>query len=101
MLDIRAPRIISRSSKPNILEECSDESWDVPAGATGDEAAIVVDMQCPIWLQDIQVINGVGDHSTKEFTVLGAHDGAGPWEQLFTGELEEGMVEVSLVTYLE
>ena len=57
-------------------------------------------MKCPIKLQEIKLINGVGDFSTKGFTVFGAHAGDGPWVKLFGGALEKGTDEVLTINAL-
>ena len=59
-----------------------------------EKAEIVIDMKCPIKLKEIQLVNGVGDFSSKDFSVLGSHNSNGPWSKLYTGELQEGRYEV-------
>ena len=51
-------------------------------------------MKCPLKLQEIHVINGIGDFSTKRFSVFGGLKDTGPWDWLFTVELEQGSNQV-------
>ena len=95
LLDIRIPTIISKNGdKPNILEECSEDVWNAAEGATGEDAEIIVDMKCPIKLQEIQAINGIGEFSSKGFSVMGSASNTGPWKRIHLGELEEVKEEV-------
>lgn len=73
-----------------IFEECSEEAWTT----VGKEAALIIDVGCPLKLQEIQIINGVKDFSTKRFSVLGGEQNNGPWSFLFTGELEQVISQV-------
>ena len=81
-------------NEDKILEECGGGVWNAAEGAAEEDAEMVIDMKCPLQLQEIQVINGVGDFSTKRFTVFGSGDSRGPWTWLYSGGLEEGRVEV-------
>ena len=85
---------MKRKEEVNIFDECSGEVWEAPSGAVNEEAAIIIDMQCAIKLQQIQIINGAGDFKTKEFSVFGSHESSGPWIKVFTGELYVDNVEV-------
>ena len=62
--------------------------------AFGQKSEIVMDMKCPIELQAVEIINGVGDFITKDFVIHGSHDITGPWNMLFAGELDNSSVEV-------
>ena len=77
-----------------ILEECNREVWEVSEGALRKDAWLVIDMKCSIQLQEIQLINGAGEFSTKGFSVFGSDNSTGPWSRLYTGELERVAVEV-------
>jgi hypothetical protein len=72
------------------LEDCNREVWNAAEGAVEEDAEIVIDMKCPIKLQEIQIMNGVGDFSTKRFTVFGSGDSRGPWTWLYSGGVKEG-----------
>ena len=56
------------NEKASIFDECNKGAWNAPEGATGKEAEIIVDMQCGMKLQQIQVVNGAGNFKTKEFS---------------------------------
>ena len=64
--------------------------WNAAEGSIEEDAELVIDMKCPIKLQEIQIINGDGDFSTKSFTVFGSVDSRGPWTWLYSGGIEEG-----------
>ena len=81
---------------PTILDECQNDGWNAPEGATGDDAEMVIDMGCPIKLQDISLINGVGKFSTKQFSVFASINSLGPWKILYSGDLGEVKNEVML-----
>lgn len=78
-----------------IMNECSDEAWIAPEGVTQTAAMFLIDMKCPMKLQEVQLRNSVEEFGTKMFSVFGSHNSAGPWELLYTGGLEEGRDEVS------
>ena len=80
----------------DIFEGCSKAGWKAPEGATGDDAKIVIDMGCPLKLQDIQLMNGAGDFSTEGFSVFASNNERGPWNELYSGILENIVSEVSL-----
>ena len=80
--------------KDKIFEECSGGVWNAAEGAIEDEAELVIDMGCPLMLEEIQIINGLGDFSTKSFTVFGSQDSNGPWIQLYVGVLKQSTIEV-------
>ena len=90
------PTIITnkKNEGDHIFDECSDKVWNAPEGAVGEDAEIVIDMKCPIKLLQIQLKNGVGDFSTRDFSVFGSHSSSGPWSKVYTGELKEGATEV-------
>ena len=92
-LDITKPEVISPKSA-NILDKCSDEQWSAPVGIVGENARIIIDTVCPIKLKKFQLINGIGDFSTKMFSLLGAYNRSGPWKTLYKGELQNGVQEV-------
>ena len=87
------PKIINGNGG-NILEECSGYAWSADEGSSGKDAEIIVDIGCPTKLEEIQILNGVGDFSTKEFSVFGALSSNGPWKRIYKGELKEGKEEV-------
>ena len=95
-LDMEKPVIINPKNKMEnmIFEECSGESWNAAEGAIGKDAELIVDMECPFKLQKIRIVNGIGEFSTKRFTVFGAEDSRGPWARLFSGDLEQRATEV-------
>ena len=62
--------------------------------AFGEKSEIVMDMKCPIELQAVEIINGVGDFITKDFVIHGSHIVTGPWNVLFAGELDSSSFEV-------
>ena len=96
MLDKEKPAVIRNedTGAANIIEECGKEPWIASEGAIGEDAKMVIDVKCPLKLQEVQLINGVGDFSTKSFSVFGSQDSTGPWSRLYKGELKEGRVEV-------
>ena len=87
------------TEESDIFEECSKEGWKPAEGATGDDASIVIDMGCPLKLQDIQLINGAGDFSTERFSLFASHNSKGPWNELYSGILENNISEVSLFNF--
>jgi hypothetical protein len=93
-IDIRTPEISKNAKESNVLEECSGDAWNADEGAIGEDAEMVIDMKCPHKLQEVQVINGVGDFSTRGFSVLGSTNSTGPWKKIYIGELEKRMDEV-------
>ena len=99
-LDKKKPTVISSTNSEqgkaavNIIGECSDEPWAAAEEATGENAHMVIDMKCPLKLQEIQLINGVGDFSTKSFSLFGSQESTGPWSRLYTGEMERSRIEV-------
>ena len=54
-------------------------------------------MGCPRKLEEIQIMNGIGDFSSKGFSVFGASSSDGPWKRIYKGELEEGKEEVGFL----
>ena len=97
----RQPTIV-RSSKleedrraAKIMTECSDETWIAPEDTTQTAALFLIDMKCPMKLQEVQLRNSVGEFGTKTFSVFGSDNSAGPWELLYNGGLEQGSDEVS------
>ena len=98
VLDKILPIIIGNTNTKGatILDECQNEGWNAPEGATGDDAEMVIDMGCPIKLQDISLINGIGDFRTKQFSVFASINTVGPWKILYSGELGEVINEVKL-----
>ena len=78
----------------NILDKCGDEQWSAPIGIVGENARIIIDTVCPIKLKKFQLINGIGDFSTKMFSLHGAYNSSGPWKTLYKGELQKGVQEV-------
>ena len=95
-VDQEKPTINSKKNREEnkILEERSEEVWNAAEGAIKEDAEIVIDMKWPLKLQEVKIINGVGDFSTKSFTVFGSQYSRGPWSWLYNGELEEGRAEV-------
>ena len=87
------PKIIN-GYRQNILEECTDDVWSADEGSSGEDAEIIVDIGCPKKLEEIQILNGIGDFSSKGFSVLGASGSNGPWKRIYKGELKEGKDEV-------
>ena len=65
-------------------------------GGLRKEDWVVIDMKCSLKLQEIQLINGGGEFSTKGFSVFGSDNSTGPWSRLYTGEMERVTVEVEL-----
>ena len=78
----------------SILELCSDHSWAVKAKDGGNDTEIVIDMKCPMQLQEIELVNNDGKFGTKEFSVFSSTLETGPWENLFNGEMEAGTNQV-------
>ena len=95
---MKIPIIIGNTNTEGatILDGCQNEGWKAPEGATGDDAEIVIDMGCPIKLQDISLINGVGDFSTKQFSLFASDKTVGPWKILYSEDLGEVVNEVKL-----
>ena len=79
----------------NILEECSGDVWNAAEGATGKDASIVVDMKCPMKLQEVQFVNEVGDFGSRQFSVFGSSSSTGPWKSIYSGAAKEGREQVS------
>ena len=77
------------------MTECSDETWIAPEDTTQTAALFLIDMKCPMKLQEVQLRNSVGEFGTKTFSVFGSDNSAGPWELLYNGGLEQGSDEVS------
>ena len=82
-------KVVSPDSAPDVLGKCSDGQWSAPSGTVGENARLVVDTGCPIKLNKVLLVNGVGDFSTKMFSILGAHNKSGPWKTLYQGELQK------------
>ena len=90
-LDMKIPTLLiiqKGEDAANILEECNRELWEAPGGALRNDACLVIDMKCSLKLQEIQMLNGAGEFSTKGFSVFGSNNSTGPWSRLYTGELE-------------
>ena len=84
--------IHSTGNSVDILDNCTGEVWKAAIGAIGEDAEIMIDMQCPVEFQKIELINGAGDFLAKGFSVFGSHASTGPWMKLFTGELGSNKV---------
>ena len=95
-IEKKTPTIVtSKSSEEiNIFDECSQEEWNATEGALGNNAEIVIDLKCPIKLQEIQITNGIGDFSTKGFSIFGSQSSLGPWKRIFSGEMQKNRMEV-------
>ena len=78
----------------NILEECNRDVWEASEGASKKDAWVVIDMKCSLKLQEIQLIHGGGEFSTKGFSVFGSDNSTGPLIRLFMGEVERVKVEI-------
>ena len=78
----------------SILEHCSDHSWTAKPKDGGSDSEIVLDMKCPMKLQEIQLDNNDGKFGTKEFSVFSSMLETGPWVNLFKGEMEAGTNQV-------
>ena len=74
----------------NILDPCNNQYWEVPAGKTGEEAEIIIDLKCPMLLDTFTIINGFETFGVRGFSLFGSRTKAGPWDDLFTGELSQG-----------
>ena len=74
----------------NILEPCNNEYWRAPVGKTGDEAEIIIDMNCTVLLDTFSIMNGFQDFGTKKFSLFGSQNLTKPWTKLYTGELPSG-----------
>ena len=96
LLEKEKPKVLGnkKGNEEKIFEKCSGEVWNTAEGAINEDAEIEIDMECPFKLEEIQIINGVGDFSTKRFSVFGSLDSS-RWTWLYSGELQEGGFEVS------
>ena len=88
------------SSSKNITSRCNNEHWRAPSGKTGDDAAIIVDLKCPVRLETFSIMNGFGDFGVHHFSLLGSKSVEGPWTELYNGELPHGieMTEEVIIT---
>ena len=75
----------------NVLESCNNEYWRAPLGTTGDEAEIIIDIKCPLRLEKFSIMNGFGEFGTKKFSLFGSRKLNGPWTELYTGEIPQGV----------
>ena len=87
LIDVRSPSVISDPS--SILRDCNKEVWRASEGVSGVDAEIIVDMKCPIELQEVQLINGVGEFLVKNFVVYGSNNSSDLWNMLFEEELDQ------------
>ena len=78
----------------NILRDCSKKMWEATKQNAGEDAELIMNMKCPIELQEIELINGFGEFQTKEFSVYGSHNSTGIWNMLFEGTLDQESAEV-------
>ena len=78
-------------SGENILKSCNNEYWRAPAGKTGEEAEIIIDLKCPMLLESFSILNGFADFGIKEFSLFGSRDLSGPWTAVYSGELPQGI----------
>ena len=95
------PRLIGNTNEDDskILEGCSEGGWNANEGATGENAKIVIDMGCPIKLQNIQLINGAKEFGTKDFSIFSSPKSTGPWSKFFSGSIEKNDNEVSFIEF--
>jgi hypothetical protein len=87
----------------NITASCNNEYWRAPAGKTGEDAEIIIDLKCPTRLDSFSIMNGFGDFGIKQYTMIGSQKLDGPWTELYSGELPPGLEmteEVIIYTHL-
>ena len=108
-LDIKCPEqkeVLSSSTLEllpggeNILETCNNDHWRAPAGKSGEEAQIIVDLKCPMRLEAFSIINGFGDFGTEKFAMFGSRNSSGPWTELYRGELPHGVEMTDEVKFI-
>ena len=80
----------SNNSGENVLESCNNKYWRAPLGKTGNEAEIVIDLNCTRLLETFSVMNGFGNFGTKKFSMFGSREVDGPWDEIYRGELPPG-----------
>ena len=74
--------------------------WEGTKENDREDAELIMDMKCPIELQEIQLINGFGAFQIKEFDVYGSHNSSGPWNMLLEGTLDPDSVEVKYLIFI-
>ena len=75
----------------NILESCNNEFWRAANGKAGEEAEMIVDLKCTTQIESFSIINGFGDFGTKKYTLFGSENLEGPWTEIHSGELPQGL----------
>ena len=78
----------------NVLNDCNENAttkyWKAPAGKSGSEAELVLDIGCLIRLERISLRNGFGDFGTNQYSIWGARSETAPWISLHNGTLPIG-----------
>ena len=90
------PKLVGNTNTDasEIFEECSEGGWKAKEGSTGDEANVVIDMGCPIKVQNIQLTNGAEYFRTNQFSFLSSLGVNGPWNKLLSETLRKDDNEV-------
>ena len=83
MLSSSTGEVITEAEK--ILRPCNAENWRAPG-----DAEIIIDLKCPIFLESFVIKNAVGNVGTKQFSLSGSRDLAGPWAELYSGTVARG-----------
>ena len=75
----------------NLLEKCTNAHWRAAKSKSNDEAEIIIDLKCPIYLETFKIMNGYGDFGTKQYSLFGSRNLTGPWATIHTGQLPQGI----------
>ena len=73
-----------------LLDECNTGLWKSKKEDIKEDASILIDMKCPLKLQELQMINGDSEYSIKEFSIFGSNSRKGPWSKLQSDKLKQG-----------
>ena len=78
----------SGESGPSVLIRDCDAAWSAPAGETGSNAFMILDLRCSTKINTISFKNLVNGNGIKEFSIFLSATEDGPWTPLINGTLE-------------
>ena len=85
------PVVVALSSGdtgPSVLNRDCDTAWSAPAGETGSNALLILDLRCSTKINTISFKNLINGNGIKKFSILLSAAEDGPWTPLINGTLE-------------
>ena len=78
----------SGESGPSVLNRDCDTAWSAPAGETGSNSLMMLDLRCSTKINTISFKNLINGNGIKEFSIFLSATEDGPWNPLINGTLE-------------